>query len=331
MKYAVSTAISALVLSGPAWAGLEICNDTTDLQAVAIGYKSDDQWVSEGWWNIPANECRSPVSGDLKNRYYYMMARRSGWDFADENILFCVASDAFTIVGDETCEARGYETGRFAKIDTGTTAKQHRHFLSGYAVVQQPDHSGQGSHAEAYADNVVFQACPSVFGEGDPYCTFHSGGTKFFVNDDGTTPPHVMGFLAGLLPGTPLYAEGQLTDVFDTTAEVILTRAEPRSWTDADRMLDRLQGQWYSVSDANEQFTVLGGERENSYDGQFMGIEYLSIQQQCDGYQGDGPYLYARAEESGEGYCYGIESIGDWDMTLMYLSRGQFSEFRKLD
>ncbi|WP_406645479.1 DUF1036 domain-containing protein [Aliisedimentitalea scapharcae] len=331
MRSLFSAAFTCLVLSGPAWAGLEICNDTSEQQAVAIGYKSDDQWVSEGWWNIPAQECRSPIQSDLKNRYYYMMARSDGWEFADENILFCVQSEVFTIVGDENCEARGYETGRFIKIDTGTTAKQHTHFLSGYAFAAQEPGGGQTSYGEPYADNVTFQSCPAIFGEGDPYCTFHGGGTKFFVNDDMRTPPHVFGLLRALLPGTPLYVEGELTGIFDTTAEVVLTKAEPRPWREADRLLDHLQGHWYSVSDPNEQFTVLGGERENSYDGQVTGVEYLSIQERCGEFEGAGPYLYARGEETGEGYCYGIEYVGDWDLTLMYLPRGLFQDFRKLD
>ena len=336
MTRLISTALVLVALSGPAWAGLEICNDTSEQQAVAIGYKSDDQWVSEGWWNIPSNECRSPITTDLKNRYYYMTARRDGWEFADENILFCVQSEVFTIVGDENCEARGYETGRFIKIDSGATAKQHTHFLSGYTFATLRGGAGQAGadqdgYVEPYADNVVFQSCPGIMGAGDPHCTFHSGGTKFFVYDDGSTPPHVFGLLTAMLPGTPLYVEGALTGIFDTTAEVVLNKAEARPWSEADRLLDQLQGHWYSVSDPNEQFTVLGGERENSYDGQFTGVEYLSVQERCDAFEGAGPYLYARAEETGEGYCYGIEYIGDWDMTLMYLPRGVFHEFRKLD
>ena len=59
----------ALVGVSPAWAGLEICNDTSAAHSVAIGYKSNDQWVSEGWWTIPANECRSPIGTDLASRY----------------------------------------------------------------------------------------------------------------------------------------------------------------------------------------------------------------------------------------------------------------------
>ena len=223
--------------AAPAWAGLEICNDTSEERAVAIGYKSGDQWVSEGWWNIPANECRSPVTGDLQQRYYYFTSRRNGWEFSHEDIVFCVIPEVFTITGDENCEARGYQTERFAKIDTGKTARQHTHFLSGYVVVEgHAGGQGAGSFGEPYADNVIHQGCEGTDDEEGAFCTFHGGGTKFFVYDDGRTPGHIFQVLQTLWPGTPLSVEGDLTDVFDTTAEVVLSRAEPRQWDAGDRI-----------------------------------------------------------------------------------------------
>ena len=64
--------------------------------------------MSEGWWNIKAGDCSTPIGGDLKNRFYYYLAKSKGWSFEDENFRFCTTSKAFTINGDEECTGRGY-------------------------------------------------------------------------------------------------------------------------------------------------------------------------------------------------------------------------------
>ncbi|MBE1283026.1 MAG: DUF1036 domain-containing protein [Rhodobacteraceae bacterium] len=324
--------VCAGLVSGPAFAGLEICNDTDAAQSVAIGYKAGGDWVSEGWWNIAAGDCTSPIKADLENRYYYFLARKSGWRFADEQIPFCVTSDAFTITGDEDCTNRGFEKALFAKIDSGATARHHTHFLSGYSFPEQPvEDQVPGSFGEPYADQVIFQDCVSGHSDGPGFCSFHGGGTKFFVYEDGRTPDFVFGFLQGLVPGTPIYVEGDLTGIFDSTAEVVLRIAQTRPWTEGDRILDMLQGQWYSVEDSKAGFTVLGAEREMAYDGSLMSLEYLSVQHWCDRFEGDGPYLYTRDEDMMEGQCFAIDQIGAEELTLMYLPRGNFLTYRKLD
>lgn len=351
--------MAALALAGlpaAAGAGLEICNDTDARQTVAVGYKSGDDWVSEGWWNLDAGSCGTIIGGDLKNRYYYILAQSRGWTFADENIHFCTTSDAFTITGDTDCEGRGYQTGRFAKIDTGTTALHHKIQLAtlmrrdGPAPAEKDAPARDAAPAaepaapaadadsgarveERYgdpysSDTARFQDC--VIETEAPFCTFHDNGTKFFVYDDGRTPARVIRSMMDYLPGTPVELRGDLVGLHDRTADIVLRQILPRPFNRQDSVLERLQGQWYAVDDPASTFTVLGSERENAYDGGWTGLDYLSVANRCDRFD-SGEYLIARDEESGEIFCYGIESISDRDLSLMYLPNGNFLDYRKLD
>jgi uncharacterized membrane protein len=346
MKLAVSRpasmvmacALGLFVAPGIARAGLEICNDTQARQTVAIGYKQGDDWVSEGWWNIDPGACSTPVSGDLKNRYYYYLSKSSGWEFMDGNIAFCTESDVFTIVGDQDCAQRGYEKSLFRKIDTGKTARQFTHNLAAFTKPITPEHTPAqpqapgtepGTWGEPYASGAaVFQSC--VYETEAPFCTFHADGYKFFVNDDGRTPQSVMDRLHGLLPGAPIDVSGDLVGVYDRTADVVLRRAAPRQPNDWDRILSRMQGQWYSESDPAEMFTILGAEKTNTYDGAYIGLDYLSMGDTCENYQG-GPFLRVSDETMDDVLCYSVEEMADWSMTWMYLPRGNFHRYRKLE
>ena len=66
MRLIWTTGLLALGLAGTAEAGLEICNNTSLEQTVAIGYKGDTDWTSEGWWNIAPGACSTLVDGDLQ-------------------------------------------------------------------------------------------------------------------------------------------------------------------------------------------------------------------------------------------------------------------------
>ena len=114
--------VIAPVLPAVAQAGLEICNKTDLLQSVAIGYKGETDWTSEGWWNIKPGECATPVPGKLEKRYYYYHAKSDGGGFRGQNFVFCTQSKEFTITGDTGCDERGFDVTQFREIDTGETA-----------------------------------------------------------------------------------------------------------------------------------------------------------------------------------------------------------------
>mgnify|MGYP000674910905 CR=1 FL=1 len=330
MKQILVAAAIGLAAS-PALAGLEICNNAGQSLSLAIGYSSDGEWISEGWWNIPVGQCKTPVSGDLKNRYYFYRANAGGTAIASGDYSFCTTPQAFTIQGDSNCGGRGYETQGFRKLDTGETAAHFTLTLNAAAEPPAPaasSGSAPGTYGEPYSGNVILQECHS---EGLRECSFHAGGTKFFVRDDGRTAPYVFTVMEALDIGTPLAVEGDLEAVYDRTADVVLRDAAVRPWTEHDGLLNKLQGHWYSADDPNAQFTVLGAERENSYDGAFSGRDYLSVSEWCRDFEGGGPYLYAREEETGENYCYAIDYVDHLELTLVHLPRGNLLRYRKLD
>lgn len=107
------------VFTAPAKADLKVCNDTLKTIGVAIGYKADGQWISEGWWRVPAETCSSIIEGDLSSRYYYLHAEdASGRDRWLGRIFMCTSAKKFKITGLSDCFARGLERTGFFEIDT---------------------------------------------------------------------------------------------------------------------------------------------------------------------------------------------------------------------
>ena len=103
-----------------AQADLTACNRTDAVQKLAIAYSDGSQWVSEGWWQVPATTCATLIEGELQSRYYYLYAEdaaRGGRWTGDINM--CVAENEFKIVGVKDCFARGYQQMGFKEYDTG--------------------------------------------------------------------------------------------------------------------------------------------------------------------------------------------------------------------
>jgi uncharacterized membrane protein len=111
------------IAGGPgeaAGSGLRLCNRTQSRVGVAIGYKANRQWITEGWWNVGKDSCETLVAGTLVSRFYYIYAvdyDRSGvWG---GKAVMCTRDKEFTITGIEDCVARGYERSGFFEVDTG--------------------------------------------------------------------------------------------------------------------------------------------------------------------------------------------------------------------
>ncbi len=100
--------------------GLRLCNRTASRVGVAIGYKENRQWITEGWWNVAQNSCETLVAGALVSRFYYIYAV----DYDHGGVwggkaAMCTRDKMFTIRGIEDCVARGYERSGFFEVDTG--------------------------------------------------------------------------------------------------------------------------------------------------------------------------------------------------------------------
>ena len=99
---------------------LRVCNQTANPVSIALGYRAERGWQSEGWWVAGPNECKTVYSGDVEaRRYYYIYAADDvGGGSWDGNVYMCTRDETFTIFGVEDCLARGYERTGFFEIDT---------------------------------------------------------------------------------------------------------------------------------------------------------------------------------------------------------------------
>ncbi|MEM8663609.1 MAG: DUF1036 domain-containing protein [Pseudomonadota bacterium] len=118
--FAVVAVSSQMLTAAPAHAELRLCNKTPVQVGIAIGYKNDERWVSEGWWNLEAESCQVVVDGPLPSRYYYLYAldyeEGGAWG---GTAFMCTHDKEFTIEGTNDCVARGYERRGFVEVDTG--------------------------------------------------------------------------------------------------------------------------------------------------------------------------------------------------------------------
>jgi uncharacterized membrane protein len=104
----------------PALADFRLCNNTGNRVGIAVGYKENEGWTTEGWWNIPARSCETVLRGGLVARFYYIYAvdydRGGEWS---GQAFMCTREKEFTIRGTEDCLARGYDRTGFFEVDTG--------------------------------------------------------------------------------------------------------------------------------------------------------------------------------------------------------------------
>ena len=112
--------VAFLATGQDAKADFRVCNGTQSLVGGSIGYRNGEGWVTEGWWQIPANSCATLIEGPLQSRYYYLYAEDAGgggrWG---GDINMCVADNEFRITGVKDCFARGFQRAGFKEYDTG--------------------------------------------------------------------------------------------------------------------------------------------------------------------------------------------------------------------
>jgi uncharacterized membrane protein len=114
-------AAGAIVLAAePAAADFRLCNNTTSRVGISMGYKENEGWTTEGWWNLPPRTCETLMRGPLVARYYYIYAvdydRNGEWS---GQAFMCTRDKEFTIRGTEDCLARGFDRTGFFEVDTG--------------------------------------------------------------------------------------------------------------------------------------------------------------------------------------------------------------------
>ncbi|MCE1237443.1 MAG: DUF1036 domain-containing protein [Hyphomicrobiales bacterium] len=109
-----------LVVSGSAFADLRVCNKTGSRVGIAVGYKDEEAWKTEGWWNIAGNSCETLLAGPLVSRFYYLYAvdYDHGGEWSGRSFM-CTQEKTFTVKGIDDCLKRGFERTGFFEIDTG--------------------------------------------------------------------------------------------------------------------------------------------------------------------------------------------------------------------
>lgn len=120
VRGSVSAVLLLAASAHAAKADFRLCNNTGSRVGVAIGYKDNEGWTTEGWWNVSTRSCETLLRGALVARYYYIYAvdydRGGEWS---GKAYMCSREKEFTIRGTENCLARGYDRTGFFEVDTG--------------------------------------------------------------------------------------------------------------------------------------------------------------------------------------------------------------------
>jgi uncharacterized membrane protein len=113
-------ALGLALVPQPAAADFRLCNNTSSRVGISVGYKENEGWTTEGWWNLSARSCETLLRGVLVARFYYIYA--IDYDHGGEwsgQAFMCTREKEFTIKGTADCLARGYDRTGFFEVDTG--------------------------------------------------------------------------------------------------------------------------------------------------------------------------------------------------------------------
>ena len=317
-----------LFLSGPGWAGLEICNDTLIRQKVAIAYQDQGTWLSEGWWQLEPEACIRPLRDPLARGLYFYLADggggaeaeseagAKGLEFTHDQIAFCTGGAVFRIPGAVTCQDPSHRMRFFAKIDTGGQEGDVRQYIAEHVT---PPSAPKPEPGRSYQGQVLFQSCTAPERSHQQHCTLVGGGRVFVVARDGRSDPFLIDQLSQMSVGQPLDIQGIWVRQFENVVDLVLKGMDLRARTEEEQILLQLQGEWQSQRDAADRFTVRGSLRQNLYAGSRGAKEFLSVLPFCGEFAQEGPYLYSWDNQAGTGLCYLINEISQSDLRLTYL------------
>lgn len=351
----------ALLLAGltafpsAALADLEICNDTAELQVVALGYKGAQDWTSEGWWRIAPGNCEAVINGPLKRRYYYYFSASASGSFIGQDYYFCTDPSAFTIVGDTECAERGYNKTEFKEVDTGPTATSHILRISKPGVEKKPadlpsdrlelsrasienEYSAfepiladnpAGKYGEAAILNAVFQGCELVSGRSQ--CSFYQDGIKYRTFYGGPTPDHTLFALENVPILAPVTVEADIVEQKGNAASIVLRSIASRQDNSAfGNALKLMQGDWRLSTDRSVEISILGMEIFERQKGSFREARQFSPVETCGGDNGEGVLVKMARVGKKRSKCYEIAELDAENLVLKSKPSGPELHYHKI-
>lgn len=189
-----------------------------------------------------------------------------------------------------------------------------------------------GAYGKVIYERALFQGCEIV--DGADFCAFHANGWKYYAYRGGPTADAALDPLESLPINTPVIIAGDAIVFGDITVELALREVttDPKGDPYAD-LRASLQGRWQSVDDPLSEIEIMGSEIRDVYNGQFLGLDYLRIVNQCDDAPPNaGPLLLRSTPEDHEAtpLCYGISIVDSNTLELVYMGRGNTLSYRRL-
>ena len=323
-----------------ALAELEVCNETSVSHAIAIGYKDSGDWVSEGWWNIAANTCKTVVGGDLDKRYYYLHPSADGLDYTLPDFYFCTQPSEFTIRGDADCEARGFTRTAFleVKLEEGTTSYTHsfgeyeppEEAKPDLTTTLQGSPDPAGTHGEPFSVFGTFNGCGVA--DGLEYCAFMADGWKWYAYYDGATPIELMDALDQMPLNMPATITGDLVQYGDITTEVVLREVRLEPGTDPfSNIRGAIQGEWVATDDPGLTLSFYGGDLYERYNNAPQANYHIEIAESCEDSAGAGPVMIQTDVETRDTFCYLFDNYEGGFLDLIYMGHDAMLSFRKVE
>ncbi|MCC1482230.1 DUF1036 domain-containing protein [Roseibaca sp. Y0-43] len=343
MRSLILTAFALPLLATPdtALAELRFCNETNARVTVAIGYRSDGAWRSEGWWAVEPDACRAVVSEPLENRFYYYRATSKLDSWTHETYYFCTSPQPFDIMGDEECAARGYDREAFSEIALSDGITRFTMTLTSSKTAPPPpapppapapmaQGDAPGTHGEPYTVAGLLSHCEVT--DASVQCELHNDGWRYVASSAFYTDQALLERMMDLAPNTPMTWVGDLAGYGGANVDVTIREARVEGSDPYARLRAELQGFWTSTSDPNYQLLIAGGVFEEWYQNIPSDTRLMELANTCEGAMGDGPYLLAQSyARDGDIRCFEVFELSQDSLSLFPLGVMQPLDFYRSD
>jgi uncharacterized membrane protein len=100
-------------------AGYTICNDTEDVVWAVIALKGPKDWVSRGWWKVPAGSCARAITTQLSVDHIFLhVEKHANAKLVAGPERFCLTDQMFEINGRGDCARRHFSEAGFVATPT---------------------------------------------------------------------------------------------------------------------------------------------------------------------------------------------------------------------